>query len=178
MRKLNKAQSQFIFQFSRKRTSNGYQIAELPPALILIFFAFLFPVLNMLYFIGAFAVGWYLNTIELRQVACCLPSSIGLTNPPDQQFHVVVLPQSQNWNNLFGVSEDVNSPQVAQFPPTTPGSNPNMVDKSIVKTTINVKPFITMHSLGTLLPLGKIPGLGKPITFVYTSSIQQEEPGV
>jgi len=156
------------------RKNAGYHMAELPPALILLLIAFFFPVLNMLYLVCAFSAGWYLNSMELREVACNVPSAIGLTNPPDKNYHTVVLPQSHRWNGFFGISEDVNSPQVAQFPPA---NNPNIVDRSRVRTTINVQPLIRMRSLGNILPLGDIPGLGKPWVFTYNGEIQQEEPG-
>jgi hypothetical protein len=177
MTKFNKPDVQTKLR-TKSRQKRGSQIAELPPALLLLFFVFLFPLLNMFYLFGAFVAGWYLNSIELRQVACCLPSSLPpLSNPPDQAFHTVVLPQSQAWNGLFGVSEDINSPQVAQFPPVGAGANPNIVAVSKVITTVNIKPLVLMHNIGSLLPLGEIPGLGKPITFTYNGQIEQEEPG-
>ncbi len=164
--------------YTKSHRQKGSQIAELPPALILLFFVFLFPLINLFYIFSAFAAGWYLNSIELREVACSLPSSILPlpANPPDQQFHNLhgILPQSVNWNGMFGVTEDSNSPQVAQFPPV---GNPNIVATSIVKTTVNIKPLIAFQNVGTILPLGNVPGLGKPFTFTYTGQIEQEEPG-
>jgi hypothetical protein len=161
-------------KFTKYRRAHGHQIAELPPALILLIFVFFFPVMNMLYVVCTFAAGWYLNSMQLREVSINVPSAIGLTNPPDSNYHSVILPQSGRWNGFFGISEDVNSPQVAQFPPA---NNPNIVDRSRVRTTVNVQPMVRMQSLGSFLPLGEIPGLGRPWVFTYTSETPQEEPG-
>lgn len=138
----------------------------------------------MFYLFCAFAAGWYLNSIESRQVACTLPSVLAdgqyQYSPPDQQYHIIdrnALPQSQNWQGLFGATEDINSPQVAQFPPVGPGANPNVVGRSRIQTIVKIKPLVAFQNVGTLLPLGNVPGLGQPFTFTYTNEIEQEEPG-
>lgn len=177
MGRTKKSKSQSIL-LKYKRNSRGSQIAELPPSLIILLFVFLFPFMNMLYLVCAFGAGWYLNSIQLREVACNIPADLGLHVPPTGQYQPsVFLPQCSQWHGLFGVSQDPGSPEVAQFASTTPGSDPNAVAVSKVRTTINIAPFVKMQSLGTLLPIGNIPGLGKPITFVYNGEIQQEEPG-
>jgi hypothetical protein len=177
MTKFNRFHIQSMLS-TRCHKQRGSQIVELPPALLLLFFVLLFPFINMLYLICSFAAGWYLNSMELRQVACHTPSSIGLTNPPDQAYHHVDLSAlGLSAINLFGVSEDIISPEVAQFPPIAPGSNPNLVDRSRVRTTINIAPIVKMQNVGSLLPMGEVPGLGKPFTFVYNGEIQQEDQG-
>ncbi len=174
MSKFNRTKVQIKPPF-KSRKHNGSQIAEFGPALLLLFFVFFFPIINMFYFFSAFGAAWYLNSIELREVACSLPAAIGLTNPPDGKYHLAVLPQSQNWKGLFGVAEDkAVSPMVMQ---TALAGNPNGVGLSTVQTTVTLKPFIRMYSLGNFLDFRKIPGLGANYTFTMQNQIEQEEPG-
>ena len=163
--------------FRRLRQPTGSQIAELPPALTVLFFLFLLPALNLLYLACAFGVGWFLNNIELRDVSCHTPTSLGLKFPPTGAYQTInstyALSESQKWNGLFGVMEDTSvSPQVAQFP--VGGS---AVTSSKVMTVVNIKPFYSVPYLKNIPILCTIPGLGQPITFTYYGTIQQEEPG-
>ncbi len=154
----------------------GSAIAELPPALIMIFFILFFPMIDLMYMALAFGVGWYLNTIELREVACRTPASLGLPFPPDGTYHIIPpgnLPPSDNWQGLMGVSETrPPSPEVAQFP-----AGGASVVTSKVRTTVSIKPLFLTSFLGSTPIVGHIPGLGAPIVFTYNGTIQQEEPG-
>jgi len=156
--------------FGQLKRANGSQIAELPAALIVLFFVFFYPVLNLLYLVCAFGAGWYLNNIELREVAARVP----LDSSPQSTFKPVTdLPETLNWKGLMGVTESA-SPQVAQYPLAT---NPNLVGTSTVQTFVSIKPLFPMPFLTNVPGFCKIPGLGQPITFTYTSTIQQEEQG-
>lgn len=149
---------------------NGSQLAELPPALMLLFFVILFPLLNLLCLCLSFGAGWYLNQIEMRDIASQIPPAIsaGATNtftpsPP--------LSESTNWNGFLGVTEEPGSPSVTQTADSTTG----LVSLSKVTTTVSIRPFIFMCYFRNLPWLSELPGLGRPITFTYTNSIFQEE---
>ncbi len=157
---------------SRLRGKNGANIAELPPALLILFFFFFFPAINILYLSFAFGVGWFLNNIELRSIACHTPTSLGLPYPPTGLYNPAQnLPESVNWKGLMGVTED-SAPEVAQFP-----AGGAAVISSQVKTTVSITPLFIMPAFKTMPFFGQIPGLGKPLNLTYVGTIQQEEPG-
>ncbi len=157
------------------RNHNGSQMAELPPALFILFVAVFFPLLDMLYIFIAYCAGWYLNQIELRQIACQAPQSLtapanGSNNYTSKTYSGVSIPQSQNWNGFLGVVEASDSPSVTYLP----GPNPtlNQVGQAQVQTTVSIAPFLRQGSSGWI---PHVPGLNEPLTFVYTNTILQEQ---
>jgi hypothetical protein len=162
------------------RTKTGSQIAELPPALLILFIAVFFPLLNLLYIFIAYCAGWYLNASEMRQVACQAP--IGLTTTtsngsttysnatytPTTFPSSFSLPQSTDWHGFMGVVESSDSPSITYIPVN---SSTNQAGQAEVTTTVTVQPFLRQAT--SWLP--KIPGVNEEITFVYKNRIYQEE---
>jgi len=156
------------------RKNNGSQMAELPPALFILFVAVFFPLLSMFYIFLAYCAGWYLNQIELRQVACQTPQPLtppanGSSNYTGKTYTGINIPQSQNWNGFLGVVE-TSEPQVTYLP--GPDKTSSQVGQAQVTTTVSVAPFLSQGPSGWL---PKVPGLNEPLTFVYTNTILQED---
>ena len=74
----------------------------------------------------------------------------------------------------MGVIEAADSPMIAGYPSS---ANPVLVGNTTVRTTVHIKPFLAMPIFGKLPWLSEIPGLGKPWTCVYTTTVVQEEQG-
>src|ERR1700683_567296 len=99
----------------RNYRRKGSQMAELPPALIILFFVIFFPLLDLLYMCVAIGAGWYLNQIELREVACQIPPPIAAGVTTIYKPYPTVLPESAKLNSFMGVTEDTTiSPTVTQ----------------------------------------------------------------
>ncbi len=134
---------------------------------------FLFPMLNLVWYSVAYSAGWYLNSIEAREVAVMPPIEPG---GPTGKFVSpnYTLGQSQKWKSFMHVSEEPGSPVVAQFANT---SNPLLVGQSTVETKVSIKPFLPIPFIAHLPGLSTIPGLGVPVNCTYSTTVVQEEQG-
>ena len=174
--------TQFQSGIIRKRQAHskvGSNIAELPPALILLLMMAFFPFMNFLYLCVAFGAGWYLNVIEARQIACMPPVAIlnstpGVNGgPPTYSASTTTavnnLPQSVSWNNFMGVTE-TTAPTVSYLPVST-GSTSSQIYQAEVTTTVSIKPFLNLD-----FPwLPKIIGVNEAPVFVFTNRTYQDE---
>jgi hypothetical protein len=161
-----------MINFSSDR-DKGSAIVEFPPALVIILFLALFPMINLLCLSVAYGAGWYLNNMEAREVVCHPPLESGAPTgtylPPTYTLNT-----SQNWKGFMGVTETPDSPLVAGYPSA---SNPVLVGNTTVHTTVIIKPFLAMPVFAKLPWLSQIPGLGQPWTCNYYSTVVQEEQG-
>ncbi len=141
--------------------------------MVILFLIVFFPMINFLWLSVAYGAGWYLNMIEAREVACRPPIESG---GPTGNFVTpnYTVSQSQNWKGFMGVIEAAGSPLVAQYASTI---NPVLIGQSQVQTTVSIKPFMAMPFFEKVPWLSQIPGLGKPWSCVYYSTVVQEEQG-
>jgi hypothetical protein len=111
--------------------------------------------------------------MEAREVACRPPIEIA---GPSGRFVMpnYIVSQSQNWRGFMGVIEAADSPMVAQYASTI---NPVLVGQSQVQTTVSIKPFLTMPFFDRVPFLSQIPGLARPWSCIYYSTVVQEEQG-
>jgi hypothetical protein len=187
----------------RLRQSGGGQIAELGPALFLLFLVVLFPMFDMVYLGGAWASGWYLNQTEAREVASAVPDTTNVplqSNPtPACPAGVDVTPllasgTTQPYINIdaklaywqsSGMSKFCSGNQTHLWIYYHSIANPNglnaqppiICDFSITTTTVAVRPLVVVPYFNQIVP-GGVPGLSQDIAFLYSSTQVQEEQGI
>ncbi len=80
--------------------------------------------------------GWYLNQIEMREVARQIPPYIAASSS-NTFTPTPILPESANWNSFMGVTEAADSPSVTQI-----SNASGQVTQSTVTTSVNIRPFM------------------------------------
>lgn len=155
-----------LMRYRRKRrTRTGHEFAEMAPALFILLVCILPPMIDLIYLGIAYAAGWYLNHLEVREVACV---------PPGQENAAVARAKAA-WEAstlaafIKGQEISVTPQQLNIKPPPPSDDGP---DTARVTTVIRVQPFLQIPFLGS------IPGIGAPIDFSYTSERPQEEQGI
>lgn len=150
---------------ARRRSRSGHEFAEFAPALFILLVCILPPMIDLIYLGIAYAAGWYLNHLEVREVACV----------PDAQKGAAVARAKAAWQAStlasFIKGQEIScTPQQLNIKPPPPSDlGP---DTARVTNTIRVQPFLQIPFLGS------IPGIGAPIEFTYTSERPQEEQGI
>jgi hypothetical protein len=141
------------------RGKAGSTITETGPALFILFLLVLFPMIDFLYLGVAYGISWYLNHLEVRELALRRPeqSSQALADV-DNAF------LSQGLGKFVGLTAETvahpDGPQRSGDPLTVR-----------LTTTTTVKPFLSIPFFFS------VPGLNAPMTFSMTSSRLQEELG-
>ncbi len=151
-----------IYQQKLKRRTKGSAITETGPALFLLLIVILFPLIDLLYMGVAFAIVWYLNHLEVRELSVRIPAECvtALTNV-DQIFT----------STGFGTFIGLTMPRIQHPLPgsATYSGTPRMVTCTTVAT---VDPLLTIPFFTG------IPGLNQTCTFQVTSTRLQEEEGI
>lgn len=150
------------YQQKLLRRKRGTAITETGPALFLLFIVILFPLIDLLYMGVAFAIVWYLNHLEVRELAVRLPSETAqvLTD-------VDTLFTSTGFGTFIGLSlPRISHPLAGQ---AVRSGSPVTVTCTTVAT---VDPFLTIPFFAP------IPGLNESCTFQVSSTRLQEEEGL
>jgi len=131
-------------RFKNLRSKSG-SISEMPPALFLLFFFAVFPMLNLIFLGLIFASCVTLNNIELREAA----------RTPSSQITAVFAELQNNWlTSGFGHLTGSAGPE-SEVSYMAIGTDPYVS----VSTTFTVKPFLP-------IPIFKgVPALGSPWSF-------------
>jgi hypothetical protein len=150
------------YQQKFKRRTNGTAITETGPALFLLFIVILFPLIDPLYMGVAFAIVWYLNHLEVRELSVRVPTETvtALTNV-DQLF------TSTGFGSFIGLT----MPRISH---PLPGS----ATYSGTPTTVTCMTVATVDPFLTIPFFTGIPGMNEACTFQVTSTRLQEEEGI
>lgn len=141
-----------------KRQNGGSAITETAPAIFILFIMILFPLIDLMYMAFAYSIIWYLNHLEVRELAVREPAETtqALTEI-DTQFLGV------------GMAKFVGLvPGQIQHPKIVRSGNPETVS---LTTQARVMPFL---SLPFIMPVA---GINQPVVFTVTSNRLQEEQG-
>ncbi len=133
-------------QFQGKRTKSGSAINEMAPALFLLFFFAVFPMLNLIFLGLIFASCAMLNNLEVSEAS----------RTPNSQLTASIATLQTDWQNTGWGRLSVGS--------ATPSYNVTYItigtDAYVcVGTTFTVKPFMSLPFFNG------VPGLGAPWSF-------------
>jgi hypothetical protein len=150
-----------------QRKQTGTLIAELGPALWLLFIGIFFPLLDLINLGFIYGSGFTLNNLQARQCAV-LPKSEAIDPAGAVKFGI-----PQDWQNsgLGKFVKLVSDPQttVTYTPGTTESSGVQDINVQ-VSTTIVVSPFVQAEFIPD------VPGLTAPFTFKFVSERVLENP--
>lgn len=144
------------------RNRSGSTIAETGPALFLLLIVILFPLIDLMYMGLAFGIVWYLNYLEVRELAVRDPAE---TSQVLQEVDGVFISQGIGkfvGLSTAGIAHPLPSKATRQGTPVT----------VTCTTQATIKPFLT---LPFLMP---VKGINAPITFSVSSNRIQEELGL
>jgi hypothetical protein len=165
--------------FRNSRNSRGgTSTVELGPALFILIICVLIPAMDLLYLAMTYAAGWYLNHVEVREVACHDPTSaanvssaLSIAYTAWQKSILCGFCNAQSTPHTEKVTFYVgNPPGGTAYPGVAPATPP--VDFCNVVTTLQIKPLFVVPFIGG------VPGLSAPVTFVYADTRPQEERGI
>jgi hypothetical protein len=152
-----------------RNAKGGSQMAELGPALLVLFVIILVPMLDILYLGLAYAAGWYCNHLVVREVACRQPS----------QWIAAAGSATKAWQSSgLALFIHANTPlNVANFQdasgnPAGSGQTTPPIGFCVVSTTITIQPFLPIPFLTS------VAGINAPVTFTYSAQRPQEEKGL
>lgn len=148
-------------KLGKARSVQGSALTETGPAIFILFIMILFPLIDLMYMALAYSIVWYLNHLEVRELAVRVPAETAqcLTDV-DTQFLTVGLAKFVGL-----VPGNINHPLPNQ---AVRSGTPETVTCT---TQATVKPFL---SLPFLFP---VPGINQPVVFTVSSSRLQEEEG-
>lgn len=152
-----------------RRKSTGGQIAELAPALLILFLVILFPMIDLLYLSIGYCAGWYLNQMTAKACATVktadyVPAANAMKTAWEGSglaaFTGAVVVQNAGTPVNFGTAVDRETGKPMQF--------------MQVETQVQIKPFLSLGGLPFMAALN-IDGLTRPITFRYVDNRPMEE---
>jgi hypothetical protein len=156
-----------------RRKSTGGQIAELAPALLILFIVILFPMLDIMYLGLGYCAGWYLNHMTSR--AC---STVAPLEYPTACTNMNTAWSASSFAGFTGASVVKNQATAVDFKSTAVDRETGEPMKFVeVNTQVLVNPFFSLASVPFLNTLN-IDGLTRPITFNYVDKRPQEETGI
>jgi len=161
-----------------RNSRGGTSTVELGPALFILIICVLIPAMDLLYLAMTYAAGWYLNHVEVREVACHDPdaadaaSAITIAYTAWKNSILCGLCNAQSTPHNEVVTYWIGNPPggTKMTPPATPPNPP--VDFCNVVTTLQIKPLFIVPFIGG------VPGLSAPVNFVYADTRPQEEKGI
>jgi hypothetical protein len=152
--------------FSR-RSFIGSSVSEMGPALFILLLVVLFPMLDLLYLGLGYAASWYLNHLEIRELAIRSPaqSSAALKEVDN-------LWANSGFGHLVGATVSSITHSGPAYDPDT-SVPPDPLGFVKITTTVTIEPFLKQAPVG----LNSVPGLGKAVTFSFSDRRPQEEKG-
>jgi hypothetical protein len=141
----------------RIRLVHGSALSEMPPAMFLLFFFAIFPVVNLIFLGVVFASCTSLNTAELREAA----------RTPHTQLTGVLTLLQENWqSNALGRIAGVSKAPESNVTYINIGDDAYVA----VSTTFSLKPFLPIPFFN------KVPALGAPWSFSVKGKRVLENP--
>jgi hypothetical protein len=170
----------------RRKARGGSQIAELAPALLILFIVVLFPMLDVMYLALGYCAGWYLNHITSRGCSTVAWSGLPGTISTGGPYPAAVITNLNNvwlgtsFSSFCGasiVSNAASAVPVAGVP--DPSSNANALPTMMVQatTSVQVHPFFTLPVMPLMNSL-QVDGLTRPVTFTYSDRVPVQENGI
>jgi hypothetical protein len=162
-----------------RRKSNGGQIAELAPALLILFLVILFPMVDLLYLSIGYCAGWYLNQMTAK---ACATTPITTINPTTADYAPAAAAMKSAWEGsglaaFTGAVVVQNDGSSVAFGSSVDRETGNPMRFVQVDTQVQIKPFLSLGGLPFMAALN-IDGLTRPITFRYRDNRPAEETGV
>ncbi len=159
-----------------KRKTRGGQIAELAPALLILFVIILFPMMDIIYLGLGYCAGWYLNHMTAR--AC---STVSPPSKDAAAFPAAITAMNNAWassslSGFTGAAIASNTARAVDFGSTVDRETGFPMQYVEVNTQVRVNPFFSLASVPFLNSLN-IDGLTRPITFNYIDKRPMEETG-
>lgn len=143
------------------RRSFGSAISETGPALFILLILILFPLIDLMYMAVAYSIVFYLNHLEVRELAVRVPSeTIQVLQDVDSNY------VTTGFGKFVGLTQ-------ARITHPLPGKATRAGDPEMVTCTTQaeVDPFL---NLPFIMPVA---GINSPATFSVSSSRIQEEFG-
>lgn len=147
----------------RRRSSIGHEFAEFAPAIFVLLIVILFPMLDLIYLGIGYACGWYLNHLQVREVACVAPGS-----GPAAAGSALAAWQASGLCRFTNGSQTA-APNITYLYLDT--TDPTFPSHCRVTTSVRIQPWLQVPFMGG------IPGIGAPVDFTYTAERTQEEKG-
>jgi hypothetical protein len=139
------------------RSTSGSALSEMPPALFVLLFFAVFPLVNLISLGIVFASCLALNNVELREAA----------RTPHTQLGTALSSIQNSWaSNGLGRLSGVNDPPTSEVLYSNIGSDVYVA----VSTTFLVKPFLTLPFFD------HVPALGAPWSFTTSGKRVLENP--
>ena len=139
------------------RSNSGSSLSEVPPALFLLIFCAIFPVLNFIMISVTYCSCVLLNNLELREAA----------RTPHSQLIPVFLSIQQNWQaSALGQMAGLAGPPDSDTSYYVSGGD----------TYVTVSTIFTAKSLFNIPFFNGIPGLGAPWTYTISNNRVLEDP--
>ncbi len=139
------------------QSNAGSTLSEIPPALFLLIFFAVFPVVNLIIMGLTYSSCALLNNLELREAA----------RTPNSQLSAVILSVQQNWQSgTLGQLTGLVSPPETDVTYSNNGSD----------TYVTVSTVFTAKSLFNIPFFKGIPGLGGPWTYTIAGNRVLEDP--
>jgi len=153
-------------KFYRKATG-GSEMAEMGPAMLIIFVIILVPMLDLLYLACAYAAGWYCNHLSVREVCCRQPT----------QFQAAGDAALGAWENsgLCGFIHASNITNTVTFEDAGANAVPataTNIAYCLVATNMTIQPWLPIPFLT------QVAGINAPINFTFSAQRPQEEKGL
>jgi len=155
----------------RRKAKGGSQIAELAPALLILFIVILFPMLDVMYLGLGYCCGWYLNHMTSRGCVTVAPSAYGAAcTQMNNQW------SASSLSGFTGANIVANSATQQMSAVNDPVTN-KPTSYVLVTTQVRVNPFFTLGSMPLINNLN-IDGLTRPVVFTYSDRRPVEETGI
>ncbi|MFA7338767.1 MAG: hypothetical protein WC028_18420 [Candidatus Obscuribacterales bacterium] len=162
-----------------RRKSTGGQIAELAPALLILFLVILFPMVDLLYLSIGYCAGWYLNQMTAK---ACATTPITTTTPTPADYAPAANAMKTAWEGsglaaFTGAVVVANGAKSVNFGTVVDRETGLPMRFVQVDTQVQIKPFLSLGGLPFMAAMN-IDGLTRPITFRYQDNRPSEETGV
>jgi hypothetical protein len=155
-----------------RRKSTGGQIAELAPALLILFIVVLFPMVDIMYLGIGYCAGWYLNQMTAR--AC---STVKTAEYPAAEANMKAAWESSGLALFTRAGVVKNKATAINYGSTLDRETGNPMQLIQVETEVAITPFLSLAGVPFMAAMN-IDGLTRPIVFRYLDKRPLEETNV
>lgn len=149
---------------SMRNRRGGSQIAEFAPALLILFFVILFPMVDIVYLAIGYCGGWYLNHMSSR-AASTVAGNLAVRQTACNNMTTAWM--ASTIAKFMNATVPLNKPTISAYGAT----GDQFVE---VDTQVTVAPLVNLSSVPFLNSVG-VDGVTKPITFIYVDKRPLEE---
>ena len=152
-----------------KRKSTGGQIAELAPALLILFIVILFPMVDIMYLGIGYCAGWYLNQMTVR--AC---STVKKAQYPVAEANMKTAWESSGLALFTRAGVVQNKASTVNYGTSIDRETGKPMQMVQVDTQVAITPFLSLGGVPFMAAMN-IDGLTRPIIFRYVDKRPLEE---